>query len=151
MARLAIDEYLSGGVDDVFVAYTDFINTLTQRPTVLGWLPLIPHTTEDQVASEKRQTETLVRLETNVSGGIERVHNRIDALVKAVMAKDYEEKKGGFIQTGSVGADRYASMLKQVEYAKEHRDELSMNPDLMHFPARQLQNHFHPLHPGIKM
>lgn len=52
VARLAIDEYLSGGVDDVFVAYTDFINTLTQRPVVLGWLPLIPHTTEDQVAAD---------------------------------------------------------------------------------------------------
>lgn len=52
VARLAIDEFLSGGVDDVFVAYTDFINTLTQRPVVLGWLPLVPHTTEDQVAAE---------------------------------------------------------------------------------------------------
>lgn len=52
IARLAIDEFLGGGVDDVFIAYTDFINTLTQHPTVLGWLPLIPHTTEDQVAAE---------------------------------------------------------------------------------------------------
>lgn len=50
--RLAIDSFLSGEVDDVFIAYTDFVNTLTQRPVVLGWLPLIPHTIEDQVASE---------------------------------------------------------------------------------------------------
>jgi F-type H+-transporting ATPase subunit gamma len=52
IARLAIDEFLSGRVDDVFVAYTDFINTLTQRPVVLSWLPLIPYETEDQVVSE---------------------------------------------------------------------------------------------------
>lgn len=52
IARLAIDAFLSGEVDDVFIAYTDFINTLTQRPVVLGWLPLVPHTTEDQVAAE---------------------------------------------------------------------------------------------------
>jgi F-type H+-transporting ATPase subunit gamma len=52
IARLAIDEFLSGNVDDVFVAYTDFINTLTQRPVVLSWLPLIPYHTEDQVVSE---------------------------------------------------------------------------------------------------
>jgi F-type H+-transporting ATPase subunit gamma len=51
-ARLAIDSFLSGEVDDVFIAYTDYINTLTQRPVVLGWLPLIPHTIEDQVAAE---------------------------------------------------------------------------------------------------
>lgn len=52
VARLAIDEFLSGTVDDVFVAYTDFVNTLTQRPAVLGWLPLIPRDMEDAVASE---------------------------------------------------------------------------------------------------
>ena len=50
--RLAIDAFLRGEVDDVFIAYTDYINTLTQRPAVLGWLPLIPHTVDDQVAAE---------------------------------------------------------------------------------------------------
>jgi F-type H+-transporting ATPase subunit gamma len=52
IARLAIDAFLSGEVDDVYIAYTDFINTLTQRPVVLGWLPLIPHNFEDSVAAE---------------------------------------------------------------------------------------------------
>lgn len=52
ISRLVIDEFLSGGVDDVYIAYTDFINTITQRPAVLGWLPLIPHSIEDQVAAE---------------------------------------------------------------------------------------------------
>lgn len=51
-ANLAIDEFLSGRVDDVFIAYTDFINVLTQHPVVQGWLPLIPHKMEDQVAAE---------------------------------------------------------------------------------------------------
>lgn len=52
IARLAIDEFLGGTVDDVFIAYTDFINTLTQRPVVLGWLPLVPHEIKDSVAAE---------------------------------------------------------------------------------------------------
>lgn len=52
VARLAIDEFLSGEVDDVFIAYTDFINTLSQRPAALGWLPLIPHEMENAVAAE---------------------------------------------------------------------------------------------------
>lgn len=50
--RLAIDAFLSGEVDKVFLAYTDFINMLTQRPAVLGWLPLIPYETDDQVVRE---------------------------------------------------------------------------------------------------
>lgn len=52
VARLAIDEFLSGAVDDVFIAYTDFVNTLTQRPAVLSWLPLLPFSTEDSVLKE---------------------------------------------------------------------------------------------------
>jgi len=43
IARLAIDAFLSGEVDEVFIAYTDFVNMLTQRPTVIGWLPLTTH------------------------------------------------------------------------------------------------------------
>lgn len=52
IARTAIDSFLDGTVDEVFVAYTDFINTLTQRPTVSRLLPLIPYETDDQVAAE---------------------------------------------------------------------------------------------------
>jgi len=52
VARLAIDEFLSGHVDNVFVAYTDFVNTLTQRPVVLSWLPLLPYDSSDQVMAE---------------------------------------------------------------------------------------------------
>ncbi|MFZ4826985.1 MAG: ATP synthase F1 subunit gamma [Phototrophicaceae bacterium] len=52
IARAAIDDFLNGVVDEVFVAYTDFINTLTQRPVVLRLLPLLPYTTDDIVLSE---------------------------------------------------------------------------------------------------
>lgn len=50
--QMAIDDFLSGGVDEVFVAYTDFVNTLTQKPRVLRLLPLSPYETDDQVANE---------------------------------------------------------------------------------------------------
>lgn len=52
VARLAINEFLNGTVDDVFIAYTDFVNTLTQRPRVLRWLPLMPYETDDKIAAE---------------------------------------------------------------------------------------------------
>lgn len=40
-ARLAMNAFLSGEVDHVYIAYTDFINTLTQRPAVITWPPLM--------------------------------------------------------------------------------------------------------------
>ncbi|MEL6307985.1 MAG: ATP synthase F1 subunit gamma [Chloroflexota bacterium] len=52
IAKLCMEEFLSGNVDEVLIAYTDFINILTQSPVVLGWLPLTPNTVADQVAAE---------------------------------------------------------------------------------------------------
>ncbi len=52
IARIAMDAYLDGAVDEVLIAYTDFINMLAQRPAVLGWLPLTTHTVAQQVAAE---------------------------------------------------------------------------------------------------
>lgn len=52
IARIVIDDFLNGSVDEVFVAYTDYVNTLTQRPVVTRLLPLIPYQTTDQIALE---------------------------------------------------------------------------------------------------
>lgn len=40
IARVATQEYLSGRADAVYLIYTDFVNTLTQRPTVYRLLPV---------------------------------------------------------------------------------------------------------------
>ncbi len=52
VSRLAQDAFLSGEVDDVFIAYTDFVNVITQRPTVQGWLPLVPHEIDHSIGGE---------------------------------------------------------------------------------------------------
>jgi F-type H+-transporting ATPase subunit gamma len=42
IAQVLFDEFLNVPVDEVFVAYTNFINTMTQQPRVLPLLPLRP-------------------------------------------------------------------------------------------------------------
>ncbi|MCC7360866.1 MAG: ATP synthase F1 subunit gamma [Anaerolineales bacterium] len=42
IGNLAVDEYLSGRADEVYLAYTDYINTLRQVPRVRHLLPLRP-------------------------------------------------------------------------------------------------------------
>jgi F-type H+-transporting ATPase subunit gamma len=42
IANLAMERFLSGDVDKVSVAYTHFINTLTQKPTIQTLLPISP-------------------------------------------------------------------------------------------------------------
>lgn len=40
IARIAMEEFTSGRVDRVFLVFADFVNTATQRPTVLQLLPV---------------------------------------------------------------------------------------------------------------
>jgi F-type H+-transporting ATPase subunit gamma len=46
IAKIAIDEFLKGNVDEVYVAYTDFVNVLVQKPTVRRLLPIRPDQVE---------------------------------------------------------------------------------------------------------
>jgi F-type H+-transporting ATPase subunit gamma len=52
IASLSVQQFLSGEVDEVFIAYTDFINTLTQAPRVMQLLPLMPYETDDTTMRE---------------------------------------------------------------------------------------------------
>lgn len=42
IARTAVDEFVNGSVDEVHLAFTRFVNTLRQEPTVRRLLPLVP-------------------------------------------------------------------------------------------------------------
>lgn len=42
IGKLVVDEYLSGNVDEVFIAYTEFISMLKQEPVIRRLLPLKP-------------------------------------------------------------------------------------------------------------
>jgi F-type H+-transporting ATPase subunit gamma len=52
IARTALDEFLSGGVDEVVLAYTDFVSTLNQRPTIKRLLPILPDDVGEQAMAE---------------------------------------------------------------------------------------------------
>ena len=52
IARLAIDGFLAGEYDEVYLAYTHFINTLRQEPVIHLLLPIHPGGTEGKVMAE---------------------------------------------------------------------------------------------------
>jgi len=49
IGRLAVDEFLSGNADEVYLVYTDFINMVRQDPTVKKLLPLEVEAEQDRV------------------------------------------------------------------------------------------------------
>jgi len=58
IARIAIDGFVAGEFDEVYLAYTDFINTLTQEPTIRLLLPLTAGSIESKVMGEYLVQET---------------------------------------------------------------------------------------------
>ena len=52
ISRIAVDDFLTGKVDEVYVAHTDFLNTIQQRPSIRRVLPLKVEEREQYVASE---------------------------------------------------------------------------------------------------
>ncbi|HJW82875.1 MAG TPA: ATP synthase F1 subunit gamma [Anaerolineae bacterium] len=52
ISRIAVDDFLTGKVDEVYVAHTDFLNTIQQRPSIRRVLPLKVEEREQQVVSE---------------------------------------------------------------------------------------------------
>jgi F-type H+-transporting ATPase subunit gamma len=52
ITRIVVDGFMAGEFDEVYLAYTDFINTLTQEPTIRLLLPIRPGAIESKVMSE---------------------------------------------------------------------------------------------------
>ena len=55
VARVAGEEFVAARVDEVYLAFTRFVNTLRQEPTVRRILPLVP--AEEEMAGGPRGTE----------------------------------------------------------------------------------------------
>ena len=51
IGRLAVDEFLSGDVDEVYLVYTEFFNLVRQVPTIKKLLPLEVESGEERVAA----------------------------------------------------------------------------------------------------
>jgi len=57
IGRLAVDEYLSGNADEVYLVYTGFVNMVRQDPTIKKLLPLDVETSGERVQNyEVRST-----------------------------------------------------------------------------------------------
>jgi F-type H+-transporting ATPase subunit gamma len=48
IAQVAVDSFLNGEVDVVYLVYAKFINTVTQQPTAVQLLPVEPPTDSDK-------------------------------------------------------------------------------------------------------
>lgn len=83
IVRLVVDEFLTGGVDEVHIAYTQYINTLSQEPEVLRLLPLKPSTVfgeEDKTPAESRGLSAVMSFEPNAQSILDEIMPRFTEL-----------------------------------------------------------------------
>ena len=57
IARLVMDDYLSGNVDQVFISFAEFVSTVNQQPVVRRLLPVEPPRAEDEAEAEAFRQE----------------------------------------------------------------------------------------------
>jgi len=57
-----MDDYLAGKTDEVYLAYTDFVNTLTQKPVIQRLLPLTPMAPEQLAVADYLKKPPIVSI-----------------------------------------------------------------------------------------
>lgn len=55
VVKIMLDAYAEEKIDGLYIAYNDFVNTMTQRPELKQLLPLVPTITENDKNKEKEQ------------------------------------------------------------------------------------------------
>ena len=131
IARIAIDAYLEGEVDEVLIAYTDFITMLAQRPAVLGWLPLTTHTVAQQVAAE------YVKDVATVSGGIQNYdyEPNAEAVVDEIVPRFTELQLYQALLEAQ--ASEHAARMAAMRNATDNATQLTADLTLQYNKARQ--------------
>ena len=133
IARIAMDAYIDGDVDEVLIAYTDFINMLAQRPAVLGWLPLTTHTVARQVASE------YVKDAAVVSGGIQNYDYEpsATAVVDEIVPRFTELQLYQALLEAQ--ASEHAARMAAMKNATDNATQLTADLTLQYNKARQAE------------
>jgi len=133
IARIAMDAYLSGEVDEVLIAYTDFINMLAQRPAVLGWLPLTTHTVAEQVAAE------YVKDVATVSGGTQNYEYEpsATAVVDEIVPRFTELQLYQALLEAQ--ASEHAARMAAMKNATDNATQLTADLTLQYNKARQAE------------
>ncbi|MBU1662916.1 MAG: ATP synthase F1 subunit gamma [Chloroflexi bacterium] len=127
IGQLAVDEFLNGKVDEVYLAYTDFVNMVTQVPMVKKLLPLEVGSEADRVEAfgntKTRQTATYI-YEPGQEEILDEIVPRFTALqvYQAVMESI---------------ASEHAARMVSMKNATDNANELSAALQLEYNKARQ--------------
>jgi len=117
ISRIVIDDYTSGLVDRVYLAYTRFVTTMTQRPVVQQLLPVEP-----------------ARMERG--GEIEYIYEPTSKVVLAELLPRFVEMEVYHAILESIASEQSARMVA-MRNATENANEMIEDLTLVYNKARQ--------------
>jgi F-type H+-transporting ATPase subunit gamma len=132
IAQIVFDEFLRVPVDEVFIAYTNFINTMTQQPRVLPLLPLRPFEPRSREIMELVEAEPEVRHR----GRVYIYEPSAEAILNEVIPRFTELQILQALRE-SLSSEHSARMVA-MRNASENAEELSGALQLEFNKARQL-------------
>lgn len=111
ISRLAMDLFIKGEVDEINVVFTDFISTITHKPTILKLLP------SEKIKKDETKAQSLIDFEPNPEEVLEYL------IPKYVESSIY----GALIEAStSEQSARRAAMNAATDNANDIIDELNM-------------------------
>lgn len=131
IGRLAVEEYLSGQTDKVFLVYTDFVNMVTQNPVIKQLLPLEYRGGEKRVEEfvyEQKKAHSVYLYEPSETEILDQIIPRFTALqvYQAILESLASEHAARMIamKNATDSAAEFASVL-QLEYNKARQQAIT--------------------------
>ncbi|MCB8950373.1 MAG: ATP synthase F1 subunit gamma [Ardenticatenales bacterium] len=124
IAQVVVDDYLAGKVDQVFIAYTDFINIVTRVPAVKQLLPLKPLDFEGMAVAEYVKGVDL----SNVSSRVYSYEPEPAALLNVIVPRftDLQVYQSVLESLASEHSARMMAMQNATDNASVLIDELTL-------------------------
>ncbi|MDJ0755911.1 MAG: ATP synthase F1 subunit gamma [Ardenticatenaceae bacterium] len=124
VAQVVVDDYLSGKIDQVFIAYTDFVNMVTRFPRIKQLLPLKPTDFSDMPVSEFFRSIDLTDSTTADYTYEPAAEQLLDAIVPRFV--DLQLYQSYLESLASEHSARYVAMNNATDNAKALIEDLTL-------------------------
>lgn len=129
IGRMAIDEYLKGNVDEVYVAFTEFRNMIKQEPVIEKLLPLdIEITTQTHGRSTAHPSSAVFVYEPDESSLLDEIIPRFTALqvYQAILSSQASEHAARMVSMrNATDSARDLVTVLQMDYNKARQQAIT--------------------------
>ena len=128
--KVQIDAYLAGEIDAVYLAYTQFVNTMKQEPVVMQLIPL-PKSSLTQSEEEKRAYSWDYLYEPSPEAVVEELWVRyIEALVYQSVAENIASEQSARMVAMKAASDNAKNVIGELQLVYNKSRQAAITKEL---------------------